>query len=317
MSDGPDQSLAQAKTAVKQQTYYMKRALDQRHLRTALQHASTMLGELRTSALSPKAYYDLYMDVTTELQHLEDYFASEHKQGRPVLELYELVQHAGNVLPRLYLMCAVGGVFISSKEVPAKDVLTDLVEMCRGVQQPIRGLFLRNYLLQVTKDRLPDTGSEYEGAGGDVSDAFAFILNNFGEMTKLWVRMQHQGPVRDREKREKERSELKILVGTNLHRLSSLEGLTLATYSSRVLKALLEQVLNCKDGLAQAYLLECITQVFPVEYHVATLPTLLQHCGWLSPSADLETVIMNLMQRLGGRATHTVAAAPAARLHRY
>jgi len=47
--------------------------------------------------------------------------------------------------------------------------------------------------------------------------------------------MQHQGPVRDREKRERERAELKILVGTNLHRLSSLDGVTLETYTTAVL----------------------------------------------------------------------------------
>jgi vacuolar protein sorting-associated protein 35 len=68
------------------------------------------------------------------------------------------------------------------------------------------------------------------------------------------------------------------------------------------------QVLNCKDGLAQAYLLECITQVFPVEYHVATLSTLLQHCGWLSPSADLEIVLINLMQRLGAHGCRPLAS---------
>ncbi len=28
--------------------------------------------------------------------------------------------------------------------------------MCRGVQHPLRGLFLRNYLLQCTKNLLPD-----------------------------------------------------------------------------------------------------------------------------------------------------------------
>ena len=66
-----------------------------------------------------------------------------------MLELYELVQHAGNVLPRLYLLLTVGSVYITSKEAAAKDILTDLVEMCRGVQHPMRGLFLRNYLAQV------------------------------------------------------------------------------------------------------------------------------------------------------------------------
>lgn len=62
-----------------------------------------------------------------------------------------------------YLLCTVGSVYIKSKEVPAKEVLRDLVEMCRAVQHPIRGLFLRSYLAQISRDKLPDIGSEYEG----------------------------------------------------------------------------------------------------------------------------------------------------------
>jgi len=37
-----------------------------------------------------------------------------------------------------------------------------------------------------------------------------FLLTNFIEMNKLWVRMQHQGAARDREKREKERQQLQV-----------------------------------------------------------------------------------------------------------
>jgi vacuolar protein sorting-associated protein 35 len=43
-------------------------------------------------------------------------------------------------------------------EVSAKEVLKDLVELCSGVQHPTRGLFLRNYLSEMTKDKLPDEG---------------------------------------------------------------------------------------------------------------------------------------------------------------
>ena len=82
------------------------------------------------------------------------------------------------------------------------------------------------------------------------------MLSNFGEMTKLWVRMQHQGPVREREAREKERLELRILVGTNLMLLSKLDGVTLDVYRSTVLPTVLEQVVNCKDAIAQQYLME-------------------------------------------------------------
>lgn len=50
----------------------------------------------------------------------------------------------------------------------------------------------------MSRGLLPDVGSEYEGAGGDISDALDFLLVNFTEMNKLWVRMQHQGSNRDR-----------------------------------------------------------------------------------------------------------------------
>ena len=55
-----------------------------------------------------------------------------------------------------YLLITVGTVYIKSNELSRKDILKDLVEMCRGVQHPLRGLFLRNYLLQCTKNVLPD-----------------------------------------------------------------------------------------------------------------------------------------------------------------
>ena len=65
---------------------------------------------------------------------------------------------------------------------------------------------------------------------GSVKDSIDFIQLNFAEMNKLWVRMQHQGHTRDREKREQERRELRILVGTNLVRLSQLESVDMEKY---------------------------------------------------------------------------------------
>ena len=65
---------------------------------------------------------------------------------------------------------------------------------------------------------------------GTVMDSVDFIQLNFAEMNKLWVRMQHQGHSRAREHREKERRELRILVGTNLVRLSQLECIDMERY---------------------------------------------------------------------------------------
>ncbi|KAK6115189.1 hypothetical protein DH2020_007458 [Rehmannia glutinosa] len=175
--------------------------------------------------------------------------------------------------------------------------------MCRAVQHPIRGLFLRSYLAQVSRDKLPDIGSEYEGEGDTVMDAVEFVLQNFTEMNKLWVRMQHQGPLREKEKLEKERSELRDLVGKNLHVLSQIEGVDLEIYRDTVLPRVLEQIVNCKDELAQYYLMDCIIQVFPDEYHLQTLEILLGACPQLQPTVDLKTVLSQLMERLSNYAS--------------
>jgi len=285
----------------------MKRALDNRDLKEARRCASEMCTELRTSNLSPKNYYELYMDVTNELRELEMYLDEEDRQpdGSSVVELYEVVQHAGNIIPRLYLLVTVGSVYIKSKKAPAKDILFDLVEMCKGVQHPMRGLFLRNYLSQVAKDKLPDIGSEYEGAGGTTKDAIEFILLNFGEMNKLWVRMQHQGAVRDRARREKERRNLRQLVGTNLVRLSEMEGVDVETYRNLVLPRVLEQIVNCKDTIAQEYLMDVVIQVFPDDFHLSTLETFLGTCSQLQKNVNVKDIIIALMNRLSNFARDT------------
>ncbi|RZF33303.1 hypothetical protein LSTR_LSTR007648 [Laodelphax striatellus] len=291
--------LDEALANVKVQAFQMKRCLDKSKLMDGLKHASTMLAELRTSLLSPKSYYELYMAITDELRHLELYLLDEFQKGRKVADLYELVQYAGNIVPRLYLLITVGLVYIKTNSSLKRDLLKDLVEMCRGVQHPLRGLFLRNYLLQCTRNSLPDvpdgTGDEAEGT---VRDAIDFVLMNFAEMNKLWVRMQHQGHSRDKERREREREELRILVGTNLVRLSQLESINLDKYRKLVLPGILEQVVSCRDAIAQEYLMECIIQVFPDEFHLATLNAFLKSCAELQPGVNVKNVVISLIDRL-------------------
>lgn len=296
--DEQEKLLGDALTITRTQAFQMKRFLDKNRLMDGLKCASTMLGELRTSLLSPKSYYELYMAVTDELRYLEIYLLDEFQKGRKVADLYELVQYAGNIVPRLYLLITVGLVYIKSNNSLNKSILKDLVEMCRGVQSPLRGLFLRNYLLQCTRNVLPDVVEATDDQDGSVYDSIDFILMNFAEMNKLWVRMQHQGHSSERVRREKERDELKILVGTNLVRLSQLESATLETYQKLVLPGILEQVVSCRDAIAQEYLMECIIQVIPDEFHLKTLDPFLKSCAQLEPGVKVKNILISLIERL-------------------
>lgn len=159
--------------------------------------------------------------------------AEEQKKGHKFSDLYQLVQHAGNVLPRLYLMCTVGCEYIKLKATSPRTTLKDLGDLCKGVQHPTRGLFLRSYLCQLSRGLLPE--NDVEDEEGSIHDAIEFLLSNFIEMNKLWVRMQFQGNKFDQEKREKERKMLQDLVGKNLTFLSQLDGLDFNLYSSLVL----------------------------------------------------------------------------------
>eukprot|EP00882_Tetradesmus_deserticola_P010497 GHRQ01011088.1.p1 GENE.GHRQ01011088.1~~GHRQ01011088.1.p1 ORF type:complete len:692 (+),score=352.67 GHRQ01011088.1:265-2340(+) len=292
------QFLKEASQSVKKNAYFMRKAMEEDNLREALRYSAAMLGELRTSFLSPQRYYELYMQVFDELGNLEAYFADEPSKGRTLAELYELVQHAGNVLPRLYLMVAVGCLYIKSGGAKSSEILKDLVEMTKGVQHPTRGLFLRSYLCQRSRGLLPDTGSPYAGDGGDIHDAVDFLLTNFMEMNKLWVRMQHQGVARDRDRREKERQQLQDLVGKNLTYISQLDGLSFELYAGSVLPRLLEQVVSCKDELAQQYLMQCVIQGFPDAFHLASLDALLGALPELQSGVKLHAVMASLMDRL-------------------
>mmetsp|Transcript_11751 Transcript_11751/g.29995 ORF Transcript_11751/g.29995 Transcript_11751/m.29995 type:complete len:687 (+) Transcript_11751:1-2061(+) len=177
-----------------------------------------------------------------------------------------------------------------------------MVEMCCGIQHPVRGLFLRSYLTQVAKEGLMMIEDKKIGEGGeessDVGDAIEFLLQNFTEMNKLWVRMQHQGSVSERSRREKERQELRDLVAKNLVMLAQLDGVDQSTYAEVVLPRVLEQIIACKDELAQNYLMDCVIQVFPDAFHIQNIDKFLEACGSLHPGADVSAIVRGLVKRL-------------------
>ncbi|CEP09791.1 hypothetical protein [Parasitella parasitica] len=287
------QCLKEALQTVAIQSKLMRQCLDKHRLMDGIKHCSTMLGELRTSALSPKSYYELYISIFDTMRHLINYLLESHQAGKHHLgDLYELVQYASSIVPRLYLMTTVGSIYLSVDDAPpATEVMSDMMEMTRGVQDPIRGLFLRHYLGGMTRDYLPNNGEHLEST-------IRFILTNFAEMNKLWVRLQHLGHTRDRAKRESERKELGTLVGTNLVRLSQLEGVDLTIYQTDILPGILSQVINCHDVLAQEYLMDVIIQIFPDEFHIHTLKPFLATTAQLHPNANIKAIIMALLDRL-------------------
>lgn len=79
--------------------------------------------------------------MVNELNHLEAFLKDElekDKKEESITELYEHVQYAGTIIPRLYLMITVGVVYMKLMPKMRAELLNDLVEMTRGVQHPLR-----------------------------------------------------------------------------------------------------------------------------------------------------------------------------------
>jgi len=293
--DGHDDMKRRLKEAMGEASdnaFHMDRAIDQGNLDDAIKYAQTMLRELRVGNLSPKTYYELWMKIFDHLRQLHSYFLELNKKGMPMEELYRKVQATSHIIPRLYLMITAGAAFITSEQAPAKEVLQDLIEMSKGVQHPLRGLFLRNYLLKMTQDKL---SSDFNV---DSDFCISYILQNFGEMNRLWVRMQHQGNSKNRTRREKERQDLKVLISFNLVYLSEFEVMNLELYKSSVLEKILDLITNCKDKIAQQYLLDVLVQIFPCKYHIVTLSKLFESFELLEASVQLNSILISLMERI-------------------
>ena len=380
-------------------THIMRGAMDADDLATTLDRAAAMLGELGdpkhhhhhhhghghhnqshghssssspTAVMSPKHYYEIHMLAMEELPNIEEYFISLSSGPTPqysMKDLYEITQYTSRAVPRLYLQICAGSALIRSGEEDVTNVLNDLIQAVKCVQCPIRGLFLRDYLLKAVRDKLPDEaeiknqqpaaqqqiineqseadgglndtltslmgdltmntndsagllendtnmtgtipvqnsggrprGDSFDNSSGQVKDSYQFVLANFIEMNKLWVRIQHlPGDAKNKEtkrRRERERNELRMMVGTNLVRLSELEGVTSTIYGTVILPRILDQIVACRDPLAQAYLMDCIIQVFPDEFHIQTLEVVLGVCPNLREKVNIRTILQSIMDRL-------------------
>jgi vacuolar protein sorting-associated protein 35 len=99
-----------------------------------------------------------------------------------------------------------------------------------------------------------------------------------------------------------ERRELRILVGTNLVRLSQLDGVNLEMYQRLILPSILEQVVSCKDIIAQEYLMEVVIQVFTDEFHLHSLGPFLSATAQLHPKVNIKQIVIALIDRLAAYA---------------
>ncbi|KAJ3024453.1 UNVERIFIED_CONTAM: Vacuolar protein sorting-associated protein 35 [Siphonaria sp. JEL0065] len=244
--------LDESLSIVKSQCLQMRRCLDNHRLMDALKHCSAMLAELKTATLAPKGYYELYMALFDQLRHLAAYLYDAHMSGRHHLsDLYELVQYAGSIVPRLYLMITVGSVFMRV----SKELKSQLPPPNNKGKEPVRA-------------------------------------NDLDSANEKWHLRQQQpiNPIHD--------------VPPIKELLKDMLDMTLGEFSAKVssclqliLPSIMSEVVNCRDVMAQEYLMEVVIQVFPDDFHLYTLDLFLSATSQLSRNVNVKQTIMSLINR--------------------
>lgn len=85
-------------------------------------------------------------------------------------------------------------------------------------------------------------------------------------------------------------------------RLSQLEEISLKLYQEQVLPSLLDEIVSCRDVIAQEYLLDVIIQAFPDEYHIHCLDMYLSAITDLQPEVNVKMIVISLIDRFAGYA---------------
>ena len=276
---------------IKQTSEVMKKSIEKNDLRQVLIYSEEIISQLKTEFISPQIYYQLFTFIFDEILQIQSYFRSEIKKGRNVLEFYKSVQQCISVLPRVYLMIIVGALIIENKKEDTNEVLVDLIEACNGVQHPIRGLFLRYFLLKMLNNYLNDID---------------LLMINFKGMNKLWIRI-NKFKFLTNNGIKKVRNDLKVLLGENIMRFALVLNKINITdkklnkeiiYKDKILMPIIDIIKNSDDEISQEYILICLIQVFNEEYILNNVNIILDILNEINDNVDIKTILLDLLEKL-------------------
>lgn len=285
-----DNPVQKSLRVIKENGHFMRKAVESENLKETLKYTDLVLSELRTESLSPKEYYTLFNTVFDELAWLHPNLGAFLKT-RQRIDIFEIVQYSKKIVPRLYLMIVAGLLSIENGGQEPMKVFWDIFKHLKGVQHPLRGLMLRYYFLKAIKETIEDKEDELV-----LEEVVSLFLMNMREMNSLWVRINTL--IDERDKRIRQRKDLAMLVGENLMRLSALEGLDVRLYRTLVFPKVIEIILDTKDRVSQEYLFDCLISVFPDDFHLETLSSLLEATERLGKKVEINGILMKLMERL-------------------
>lgn len=140
-----------------------------------------------------------------------------------------------------------------------------------------------------------------------------FVLENFTEMNKLWIRMQYLVPLNCKQRVDAERAELKILIASSLNKLCEMCNDDSLFYievnklvkhfkiEQKVLNVITQDLIYSKDAFAEEFLFECILNIFPGSFHSNSMDKLILILCSLDSKVDFSKCYKLFCERIQSR----------------
>lgn len=186
--------------------------------------------------------------------------------------IYESVQQCQCLIPRLYLMILSGSLYLELRPNDYREILYDLLNVVKCVQNPLRAFWLRYFLFKEIKDKLPIKNGDYinnkEYLYDYINVSIHFLMENLKEMTHYALRIKKEIYIDNKPLPEIERdniisSELEII-----EEISNIKGLTKKIFENKILPQFIKIILESeKDWYIQQTISESIIKYFKIDLY--------------------------------------------------
>ena len=281
--------------------------LNTKNFSKCLVDTSSLISLLKIDTLTPSNYYILFNELNDIFQDTIEYYIREITlKDIKIKYLYDTVQQSQYLLSRLYLMIIVGGFYLEKYPNNYREILYDLINVVKCVQSPLRAFWLRYFLFNYIKDKLPYKNGDYINNKCYYFDYFNvsinFLMENLEYMNHYIIRVRKEIFIDDEILPTNEREKMIISQKEIIEEISNMKNLTKNFFENKILPKFMKMIIfdTSHDWYIQKMLIESIIKFFKIDLYFESQGThLILFCIsklMCFKEIDVATIFINLLK---------------------
>ena len=268
-----EKNLIQISKAVEYQNNLIKNSISSNHFSKCLLDTAGLLSLLKIDILTPSNYYLLFTDICDIIEETIEYYIREKtSKGIKIKYIYDSIQQSQFLIPRLYLMIISGAIYLELNPLKYREILYDLINMMKCVQNPLRGFWIRYFLFKYIKDKLPIKNGEYINDKQYYIDymeiSILFLMQNLEYMNHYILRIRKELLIDNEILPEKERDDMILCEQEIIEEISNIKELNKTYFESKILPKFLEIISDSEnDSRIQQMLIDSIIKYFKIDLY--------------------------------------------------